>query len=205
MAPNSRKRARVFLPNLAVFFGILNEVLGSAYREDELSGLNPSGLGKAILYSKNIQPLLESSCTAYFADKSKKGQRKTTLEHLIACISSSGQVFSVITAKPGFDWRIKCAMAALFEAVVFNIRTTAQEPMPLPSWANVFFNEDIRQQMLGTGWCPNEMARAKDKFVCLQSLTFLSRMNRSKIVRDHSGCNTRLCSVFQIIPSTYQP
>lgn len=96
-------------------------------------------------------------------------------------------------------------MAAVFEAVVFNIRTAAQEPVPLPSWANVFFNEDIRQQMLGAGWCPNEMARAKDKSVCLQSLTFLSRTNSSKIARDHSGCNTRLCSVFQIIPSTYQP
>lgn len=39
MVPNYRTGARVFLPNLAVFFGILNEVLGSAYRQDELSGL----------------------------------------------------------------------------------------------------------------------------------------------------------------------
>lgn len=59
--------------------------------------------------------------------------------------------------------------------------------------------------MLGAGWCPSEIARAKDKFVCLQSLTFLSRMNRNEIVRDHSSCTTRLCSAFQIIPSTYQP
>lgn len=188
-----------------LFFGILNEVLGSAYREDDFIRPDPSCLGKTILYSKNIQPLLELSCTAYFVDEPKKEQRQKTLEHLIACISLSGQIFSVITAKPGFDWRIKCAMAAVFEAVVFEARRASREPVPLPSWANLFFNEDIRQQMLSAGWCPSEIARAKDKFVCLQSLTFLSRMNRSEIPRDHSVCTTSLCSAFQIVATTYQP
>lgn len=188
-----------------LFFGILNEVLGSAYREDDFIRPDPSGPGKTILYSINLQPLLASSCTASFVTEPKKEHRQTTLEHLIACVSSSAQVFSVIAAKPGFDWRIKCAMAAVFETVVFNVRKAAQAPVPLPSWANLFFNDDIRQQMLGAGWCPSEIARAKDKFVCLQSLMFLSRMNRSEIVRDHSVCTTRLCSAFQIIPRTYQP
>ena len=188
-----------------LFFGILNEVLGSAYREDDFIRPDPSCLGRTILYSKNIQPLLELSCTAYFVDEPKIEQRRTTLEHLKACISLSSQIFSVITTKPDFDWRIKCAMAAVFEAVVFEVRKASQEPVPLPSWANLFFNEDIRQQMLGAGWCPSEIARIKDKFVCLQSLAFLSRMNRREIIRDHFLCTSRLCSAFQINATTYQP
>lgn len=188
-----------------LFFGILNEVLGSAYREDDFITPDPSCVGKTILYSNNIQPLLERSCTAYFEDEPKKEQRQRTLEHLIACISSSGQIFSVITAKNDFDWRIKCSMAAVFEAIVFEVRRASKEPVPMPSWANLFFNEDILQQMLSAGWCPSEIARAKDKFVCLQSLAFLSRMNRSEIPRDHSDCTSRLCSAYQITATTYQP
>lgn len=188
-----------------LFFGILNEVLGKAYRENDFIRPDPSCLGKTILSSNNIQPLLELSCTAYFVDEPKKEQRQRTLAHLIACISSSGQTFSVITAKPGFDWRIKCAIAAVFEAVVFEVRRASREPVPLPSWAKLFFNEDICEQMLSAGWCPSEIARAKDKFVCLQSLVFLSRMNRSEITRDHSVCTSRRCSAFQIIANTYQP
>lgn len=188
-----------------LFFGILNEVLGSAYREDDFIRPDPSCLGKTILYSNNVQPLLELSCTAYFVDEPKKEQRQRTLEHFIACIRSSGQIFSVITAKPDFDWRIKCAMAAVFEAVIFEVRRASKEPVPMPSWANLFFNEDILQQMLSAGWCPSEIARAKDKFVCLQSLAFLSRMNRSEIPRDHSVCTSSLCSAYQITTTTYQP
>lgn len=188
-----------------LFFGILNEVLGKAYRESDFIRPDPSCLGKTILYSKKIQPLLELSCNGYFVNEPKKEQRQRTLQHLIACISSSSQTLSVITAKPGFDWRIKCAIAAVFEAVVFEVRRASQEPVPLPSWVNLFFTEDICQQMLSAGWCPSEISRAKDKFVCLHSLVFLSRMNRSEIPRDHSVCTSRLCSAFQIIATTYQP
>lgn len=73
-----------------LFFGILNEVLGGGNREDDFIRPDPSGLEKTILCSENIQSLLESSCTAYLVNEPKKEQRQTTLQHLIACISSSG-------------------------------------------------------------------------------------------------------------------
>ena len=69
----------------------------------------------------------------------------------------------------------------------------------------VFPNDAIQSTMNVAGWCPSETHAIKTKFVDVQTLVALSRMDRTFLSRSHECCTQRYCKWHQIDLSTYQP
>lgn len=187
-----------------LFFGLLNEVLGGSYREEDFLTQVPTETGRFILCTKNLRPLLTAACESYFADASYEAQRK--FDHFRQCVTL---VVTVSFAfQSDFDWRLMCSIIALHEAVVFALNGTARklgfETIPSLPWAKRFFGEAVCTQMLGGGWCPSDIERAADKFRHTQTLYFLSRMRKDEVHRDHQSCTPSSCSSFQLDLATYQ-
>lgn len=187
-----------------LFFGILNEVLGDLYREEDFLFKDTALTDRFMLCTKKLRPLLKAACRLRFG-KTSSATRKL-FDHLRKCLTL---VITVSFAfHSDFDWGLMCSIAAVHEATVYTLNHVAQRlgsaNIPNLPWAKKFFGVAICTRMLEGGWCPSEIERAKDKFRSTQSLFFLSRMRKNEIRREHLTCTTSLCSSFQLDLATYQ-
>jgi hypothetical protein len=115
-------------------------------------------------------------------------------------------------ANKDFDWRIKISITSVTELIamaitkafgLLGIKETYASLMQAPIIGD-FPQPEIKFKMLSQGWCPSEIAPLTEKFRYLQSLVFLSSIDRSELNRDHSKCTTALCNSFQINPAEYE-
>ena len=187
-----------------LFFGLLNEVLGDLYCEEDFLIKDPVETDRFILCTKKLRPLLKAACRLRFG-KTSHATRKQ-FDHLRECLNLVVTVFFAFHSE--FDWGLKCSIAAVHEATVYTLNHIAQRlgsaNIPNMPWAKNFFGAAICTQMLKAGWCPSDIERAKDKFMSTQSLYFLSRMRKNEICREHLTCTASLCSSFQLDLATYQ-
>ena len=66
------------------------------------------------------------------------------------------------------------------------------------------FEEDRETRMLRAGWCPYDVAAAKERFTSVQTLYFISRMKKADTTRDHKGCQEDFCKWNQIEKNQYK-
>ena len=203
MRPTPKKEQESFM-QAWLFFGLLNEVLGDLYHEEDFLAKDTDDTDLFILCTKKFRPLLKAACRLRFGKTSHATRR--LFDHLRKCLVL---VITVSLAlNPEFDWGLMCAIAAVHEAIVYSLNHVAQRlgsaNIPNMPWAKQFFGAAIYTRMLEAGWCPSEIEGAKNKFISTQTLYFLSRMRKDEIRRNHQTCTTSLCSSFQLDLAAYQ-
>lgn len=203
MRPTPKAEQEAFM-QAWLFFGLLNEVLGDLYCEEDFLVKDPAERDRFILCTKKLRPLLKATCRLRFGKTSQATRRQ--FEHLRKCLTLVVTVSFAFHSE--FDWRLMCSIAAVHEATVYTLNHIAQRlgwaNIPNLPWAKKFFGVAISTRMLEAGWCPSDIERAKDKFISTQSLYFLSRMRKNEIPRNHLTCTMSLCSSFQLDSATYQ-
>lgn len=187
-----------------LFFGLLNEVLGDLYCEEDFLVKDTAETDRFILCTKKLRPLLKATYRLCFENASHATRRQ--FDHLRECL------ILVVTVSfafhSDFDWGLLCSIAAVHEATVNTLNRAAQrlgfDNIPNIPWRKEFFRAAICTRMLEAGWCPSEIERAKHKFTFTQTFYFLSRMRKNEIRRNHLTCTTSLCSSFQLDLAKYQ-
>ncbi len=187
-----------------LFFGLLYELLGGAFLEENY--LNTTNSGGILLCTDKLLPQLDRYWISRKENVSEESSRQ--FDHIRNCLFMAANVWNA--THPDFDWGIKFTIAALGEVVGHGLQeayTTLKlgdNTIISNGWDPGFFGPQIRSQMLSCGWCPSEIARVRDKFSSPQVLYFISRMHKAGIQRNHDKCTPRLCSSLQIDPKAYQ-
>ncbi|KAK4163093.1 hypothetical protein QBC43DRAFT_320507 [Cladorrhinum sp. PSN259] len=73
-------------------------------------------------------------------------------------------------------------------------------------WKKKFLSEKspIRQKMIGMGWCKSDLSRADATYGRLQTVYYLSLLDRRIPGRDHKGCSEERCVAGQIVDGSYK-
>ena len=186
------------------FFGLLQTILGPSYKLGDWIGEADAERWVS------TQPLMQHlERTLRFSDRKHLSAKKQTLARTAECL----RLIAVLlpTARPDFEWRVRTSIASVCElfanAVITAHRALDLDSSYLPHLSNHYaagFEAHVKDDMLKAGWCPSEIAAMTAKFVSVQTLWLLSRIDKSNLARDHSSCTTRMCRYYQIDPATYQ-
>lgn len=185
-----------------LFFGLLQTVLGSIYKQDDYLYTEDGG---SFVTTRQLIPHIDHALR--IRDKSNTSMKREALESTAKCLRIVTVLLS--TVQSDFDWRIRLSIASVCEllstAVIAGYQAldldsshlSAIRPPSLP------FSKETKACMLRAGWCPSDIATVAHKFQSLQTLHLLSSIDKSELARDHSQCTTRLCRYYQIRPEEY--
>ena len=136
-------------------------------------------------------------------------EQRSQYDYYIKCLNAASQV--LYTTVPDFDWRIRLSIASLIEILRLSLNTvflnlgTAQDFRATRVIKAKFPNDETKTHMYRAGWCPSEIEAVAGRFMCLQSLVFLSRTKRQYPYRDHQQCTVNRCKSYQTDSSSYTP
>jgi hypothetical protein len=113
-----------------------------------------------------------------------------------------------------FDDSIKYAISAMAETAAAAIQTAIllekyvvddMRGFHIP-WSRNFLvaGGQVEKNMLEAGWCISEIERARTTYQGLSTMSYTSKLDRSRNRRDHSSCNKLYCSGFQIDLKQYK-
>jgi hypothetical protein len=199
-----------------LFFGLVCEFLGSF----DASGVAPGDIVESV-YDTVVEEqggLKYVTTRSLFADKlfqawdlykhnSTPEQRLATFRHLFRCL----QIVQLMLSGPNrhFDHAVKYSIASVAERLGYEVDTELAacnfaERMPLAPLGKGYVNASIRTSMINHGWCPSEIPKLVENYYkSLQTLHLLSKMDRSVLGRDHSGCSEKRCLAYNIQDETY--
>ncbi|KAK3687901.1 hypothetical protein B0T22DRAFT_535200 [Podospora appendiculata] len=166
-------------------------------------------LAMARLFDDNILGLLVYRVTATYG-----GPMQARLNHLSNCLRVTKGMLDC--ARIDFDPPLKCAIAALGEFLSLSIQASFAEvrkqapsltrPQVGFSWKSNMFQlgSEIREKMPAAGWCKSDWSRANAVYQNLQTLHYLSYLDRFVPGRDHGVCTEASCRAAQIDNATYK-
>jgi hypothetical protein len=187
-----------------LFFGLLAEFL-SLNRQRDDTYLIPSSeaeSGLSLLYKKHVvlvhgkQYLKASNIPDYgslFVQRIKesKASFNDRLSHFRDCLRFAHVMLNSIHTE--FDDSIRYSIAALGELLSVTLNSLIG-----------ILKLEIEAKMLGSGWCPSEVERARFTYHGLNTLHMLSHMERSHPKRNHLNCTNEQCQAFQIDLRSYE-
>ena len=202
-SPTAKSELADFLQTW-LFFGLLAEILGDLYDHDTFV-TESSDPKELILTTKNLQPLIEKRI-AWIATLEKAVQ-KQLFEHAGKCID--------ITWKAGgldisdLDPRVKHSIGAVAEFIASAIDKAHLTIFPgsdrcRKPFADGFYTEEMKERMVKANWCPNDVARVRDKFQSIQLLFYYSRMKKPLSKIHHRNCTEDRCVAHSINLSQYK-
>lgn len=187
-----------------LFFGLLQSLCGKLFdaadyvRDDRTAG--------KVITTERLMPTIRSAFVAPLP-ATDAGSLQGEYARAVQCLQTVQNVLSL--ANEDFDWRIRLSITSVAEllSVAVNLsywsHGATSEFQPPILFLPHFPPEEIRQHMLRNGWCPSEIATIKDKFSSLQTLMFLSQMDKSVAGQNHDGCTHTTCRSYQIDLSNY--
>ncbi|MCJ1254060.1 hypothetical protein MMC24_001874 [Lignoscripta atroalba] len=230
LQPTHREELEPFFQTW-LFFGFLSEVLDDFYHEEDFIAKNETSPAEIFISTANLLPVLTEALKLGLSGVTRESQepkpsvslpkglsigcknesqgKRNRLEHISNCLELSASTLGA--AGHDFDWGVKYSIASMCEVVAYTVyeafRRLGIDPETRihTSWDLGFYQEEIKNQMLGAGWCPSDISRAMEHFHSTQTLGFLSRMSRlSQTKRDHQRCTPQQCISFQIDMKTYR-
>ena len=186
-----------------LFFGLLQTLLGSFYREGDY------------VYSEDGVSYVTTHLLLRHLDQALRIRDKSNFNASKEALGSAAKCLRVVTvlqrtAQPDFDWRIHLSIASvceLFSTAVtagYQALDIAAPHVPALGGVSVHFIKEAKINMLRAGWCPSEVFAATNKFQSLQMLYLLSRIDKSELTRDHSQCTINTCHYHQINAKEYK-
>ncbi|KAK3324453.1 hypothetical protein B0T19DRAFT_477349 [Cercophora scortea] len=166
-------------------------------------------LTMASLFDGNILGLLVYRVTTTY-----EGSMQARLNHLSRCLQVTKGMLDYV--RIDFDPSLKCAIAALGEFLALSIQASFVEvrkqapsltrPQVGFSWKTNMFElgSEIRDKMPAAGWCKSDWSRANAVYRNLQTLHYLSYLDRFVPGRDHGACTEASCQAAQIDNATYK-
>lgn len=134
------------------------------------------------------------------------------IAYLAECLRLTSEIINA--APEGFSRSLKLAICALGECLSLRLQQSkgflglggSRRPQTGFSWKQKFLAQGsgARKQMLRNGWCKSDLSRAEGLYGRLQTLYYLSLMERNIAGRDHASCGEDRCVAGQIVDGTYK-
>ena len=184
-----------------LFFGLLAEILGDLYEHDVFVTESP-GTRERILSTKDLQFLIERRLT--WIHTLDMTVQKQFYEHARKCIDNTWA-----SLRLDLDPRVKYSIGAVAELIASAINKAHLTAFPgsdacRKSFGDGFYTGEIKERMVEANWCPNDLARVRDKFRSLQLLFYYSRMRKPLSKIDHRNCAEDRCVAHSINLSQYR-
>ncbi|KAI9641931.1 hypothetical protein NHQ30_009800 [Ciborinia camelliae] len=177
------------------------EVLDRLYRLVLVEREN--GACEIVLDAEGLQTILDMTKARWPSSDELQQKRYDYLGRCIRC------AYNILKSVPQeFNHDVKFSIIGLLELFSQSLQRTSKarglKYDIFQIYTPEYFNEDVRQDMMNHGWCPNDIERTRFNFQSLQ-LSYISRMmDKSLPRRDHSTCTSHSCKYFQINMAKYQ-
>lgn len=209
-----------------LYFGLLAELMGANYTGDPEDGLGERFSDPAtstelldtiydtvlVQESDRIIVVLENDGLQKFVNRIMSTipqdlqGRKVRYQHLIRCLEHANDILYTVAPKD-MNHAVRVSIAVLGDIfsniAFFGLRSIEENSSATKTWAEGYFNDDIKLSMMENGWCHSDIARCQDKFTSTQSLNILHKMDRSQPGRDHSRCTEYVCDATRIDMENY--
>ncbi|KAK4185118.1 hypothetical protein QBC35DRAFT_465879 [Podospora australis] len=134
------------------------------------------------------------------------------LHHLAECLRLVSGMLNV--TPEGFDVSLKLSIATLGETLSMLVHLsksyrslTNDRPWVNFAWKGNKFWADgtpVREHMVANGWCKSDLSRANTLYSRLQTVYYLSLLDRKIPGRNHDNCDETRCVAGQIDNATYK-
>ena len=187
-----------------LFFGLLSAFLRSVYNARDYIEETDGGtfITTKVLIAKMAEGWQLRGAGASGEEKLQQ------FINAVRCLRLADRLLN--SCREDFDWRIRISMISVIELFGRTINQAYADakrdsgriiaPVASPN----FPSREIRREMLQAGWCPSEISTISSRFTTLQTLVFLSRLNKTDVTRNHEGCSDQQCRSYQIERTTYQ-
>ena len=178
-----------------LFFGLINELLGSICKPVDFVQAEPGGDGK-LLSTSRLPGLIEQWMTSI-----QNGSSTVTYEHVAKCLRLTHA--TLVAAGPDFDLRVKICIASvgeLFEHAAnqaFDIGNLVLQNKCPATWGPQFGKPMWNERMERSGWCPSQIETTKRSILHLQTLYFLASMQDTISNGRHGACDSLKCVAYQ--------
>lgn len=214
-----------------LFFGLLAEMLGLNELPGGLHALDPVDAKRErdVLYKECIlekeygrtilsgRKALESGPLMVQRTRmaaAVTGGTRARLEYLDQCLELVARQVAIPALTSKIDRRVRFSIAALGELFAMALQTFVSSrslPMqlkaPSMAWTYGYLAEgcELEASLLHHGWCISEVEKIRSEWHGLNSMHYVSRLKKTGLRRDHTGCHRYGCSAFQIQMEQYQP
>jgi hypothetical protein len=190
-----------------LFFGLLQEILGNLFKEDDfVRHIGDGAGGRLAVSTAKLRGLLDQWMHRVRDDRTL-GQ--LYFEHLQECLRVSA--IALTGAMQGFDPKIKLGIAATAEVLVNAVSLASKIrgivmniSIEVKSWGNFDDTLSRFESMRQSGWCSAQATRTLEKFYSLQAKYFLSHMKKDETTDKHKTYSSQHCNAMQIDPGTYK-
>lgn len=191
-----------------LFFGLIQEILGSLCAADDLINIceDDYGYTKAVSTSKLI-PALEDWVARVQAGRI---DASVTYAHVAQCLCLAHAALAIQAVRSNFDPNIKLSLASLGQTFTyaankaFNITDPIHDNKCPLTWCLLIDDGYWKGRLRPNGWCATEIKLILDTTKSLQTLHFLACIDKTDAEQSHQGCDTQQCMVYQNDLGTYQ-
>jgi hypothetical protein len=185
-----------------LFFGMLQEALGSLYRHEDFVRSCESKKGPMqVLTTAKLTLLL----TERFSFMPAADDEHTSLSaHIRECIIVAGNATTIIPSR--LSREISFSILATLETLssTFNAYLSTNFSFPL-AWVSSLPRDYWIKQMCLNNWCAREAAIASANFNSAQALHYLSKVKKYYKDDCHRHCTQEECEGMQIDLAKYEP
>lgn len=187
-----------------LFFGLLHEILGERYdREDFVRHDESSSTPTTVVSTAKLLALIDAWIRGIAMTDSND---RLSYDHIGECLWLVRTTLQAVPADFNSSQRYSIASVAELIGFAANKAFDVQSlDSKCPSvWTLNFYNMQKESQMLSSGWCPSEIVRSVHLFKSLQTLHFLSRMEKFGSHQRHRWCSKIRCEAYQSNLVQYQ-
>lgn len=203
-----------------LFFGLLSEIFQGNFTQEfkaqsedvnEILDFLYSNFvyeenGKKYVTTAKFLPIIDALMAASNEQPEDVEGLKSRASHMAICIRYAAAILG--TCSQNFNPDIRLSIAAMGESLMWVVSAIQEdlkmEQTALCVWEKDCFTIQMQEQMTQNGWCPSDIAKCKNSLRSVQALNFISKIDKSKLKRNHSNCEEQFCTAGQIDLSTYK-
>ena len=191
-----------------LFFGLIHEILGSLYvAEDHIYTCKDQGSHTKMVSTSKLITALEEWVARVQAGRVEP---TVTYAHVAQCLCLTHAALSIQAVRSNFDPNIKLSIASLGQTFTYavnkasNITNPVQDNKCPLTWRGLIHDSYWRGRLLAYGWCVCEVKLILDTTLSLQTLYFLSCLDKTSSEHSHERCDTLQCVAYQNDLDKYQ-
>ncbi len=178
-----------------LFFGLINELLGSICTSADFVRPGPAGDGGTLSTSR-LPELVRRR-----VESIEDGSSTITYDHIAKCLYTT--LNTLKAAGPEFDWRVKLCIASIGELFgyaankAFNVEDQVLNNKCSATWRRQLGHTPFVERLERSGWCPSQIDIMMRSSNTVQSLHFFASMQNLNSAERHRLCNRRKCVAYQ--------
>ncbi|KAI4196654.1 MAG: hypothetical protein LQ350_006407 [Teloschistes chrysophthalmus] len=186
-----------------LFFGLLNEILGTLFKPSQyVRTLTSLDKPTQIVDTSELVPVLHAWVKTVQQSEHTEIQKQTHFEHIAACRQLTRDVLDDLRVNSKFisqltsNRLLRLSIASVAEVLVYAVKKAYgnQRSSKLPyGWSRFYRDTETSLQLKRLGLCPSEIQRIGNNFWSIQAYHCLRWMRKAKPTTCHDHCTKYEC------------